>query len=563
MKTLDFKTNLDMILAQESEKFDCGLNMICEKTNSPGYHTTVESPIVHKTRESLMYASLLLLVGGQENIDRATKIINIVNSLQNKKTDSEWFGVWPWFYEEPLEKMSPPDMNWANFCGRELLQIVFSSEKSLNSAILEDIKEAIDCACCSIVKRNVSPKYSNIAVMGAFVTIAGGEYLSKMEYVDYGKNLLKQILFFVDTIGEFSEYNSPAYTMIILEELKRIINYVADEESIICAEKLYDKAWRCIAIHYHPKSGQWSGPHARCYQTLRNDNFYSFLYYTTKGVIDIVEPNKYCPSLDALRLNIQCPAHYIDYFKGLNSERKISDKFEINETKKITYRAYTYLTDKFSMGSVNKMDMWNQRRNLIVFYGNIVKPAYLHVRFLHDDYDFCSAIFTSQQIKGTVLAMINLSHDGGDRHNRLDTVSNGVISLESLKLSFEIGGHVESAVVENKGDMIIINHNSVTITVKMHMFSLRNAENRFRVRRNNEKIIAEMVICEGDRRELNLKTLKEAVYVFSVAVDEPSPEVCIKCENELLIAASDLSEGRLEIRNYIEGKSVCDLLKDK
>ena len=56
----------------------------------------------------------------------------------------------------------------------------------LRAELAEQIEAAISHACRAIIIRNVGPHYTNIAIMGAFVTLVGGELLQVDEYREYG-----------------------------------------------------------------------------------------------------------------------------------------------------------------------------------------------------------------------------------------------------------------------------------------------------------------------------------------------------------------------------------------
>ena len=66
-----------------------------------------------------------------DRLKRAEKILRTVISLQDRNPDSRTYGIWSWFAEEPLDKMSPPDWNWADFCGTQLLQVAIDHKDRL------------------------------------------------------------------------------------------------------------------------------------------------------------------------------------------------------------------------------------------------------------------------------------------------------------------------------------------------------------------------------------------------------------------------------------------------
>ncbi len=96
-------------LAREDEGYDPAARMLRAEFSSPGYHTTLQGGIVHRTRESLKYAVALLDSGDPARLERAEAILDRVIALQDQDPGSRTYGIWPWFLEEPLDRMSPPD----------------------------------------------------------------------------------------------------------------------------------------------------------------------------------------------------------------------------------------------------------------------------------------------------------------------------------------------------------------------------------------------------------------------------------------------------------------------
>lgn len=87
--------------------------------------------------------------------------------------------------------------------------------------------------------------------------------------------------------------------------------------------------------------------------------------------------------------------------------------------------------------------MWNQRRALIGYFGSHKQPICMHLRFLHDGYDYSSATLHCVQSKGSLLAMLNFATDGGDTHIGLDKIENATIEASDLRLRLEFTGAVE------------------------------------------------------------------------------------------------------------------------
>ena len=66
--------------------------------------------------------------------------------------------------------------------------------------------------------------------------------------------------------AEMSEYNSPTYTALDVVFLALIAHYARGSNARRLAAFLEERLWVDIALHFHAPSGQFAGPHSRCYQ---------------------------------------------------------------------------------------------------------------------------------------------------------------------------------------------------------------------------------------------------------------------------------------------------------
>jgi hypothetical protein len=122
MQQLDQKQMLLNVVKSRNAAYNSELHLLRSPFSSPGYHTTIkQADFIHSTRESMRYALALLDTELEENKQRAFDIIEKIVSLQDTDRSRSTFGIWSWFYEESLDQMSPPDWNWADFIGKQLV----------------------------------------------------------------------------------------------------------------------------------------------------------------------------------------------------------------------------------------------------------------------------------------------------------------------------------------------------------------------------------------------------------------------------------------------------------
>ena len=427
-------TRLRQALAPWHARYDPAARMLREPFHSPGYHTTLQGGEVHSTRSSLSYAVALLDTGEEPLRQRAEEILRAVIALQDANPESKTYGIWPWFLEEPLSKMSPPDWNWADFCGVQLLQVVLDHRARLSPEVAAQVDAAIRHAARSIQRRNVGPGYTNIAIMGAYVTLVAAEYYQWPDLKEYAVARWRKFCEHTRQLGGFSEFNSPTYTLVALTELGRMQLHVRDPEMRRLTDEVYRTAWEEISRHFHAPTRQWGGPHSRSYSTLLRPDVQAFLSRATDGRLPMPRGE---PSISEHRVPLPCPRDLEPSFTTLTEPREIRQTFVKADRPVI---GTTYLDPAFTLGSVNRGDFWNQRRALVAYWGTATEPSYLHVRFLRDEYDFAAAQCFCVQRQGDVLAAVLFATDGGNTHVSLDRLSNGVVRARDLRLRFELGG---------------------------------------------------------------------------------------------------------------------------
>lgn len=303
-------------MAGLESRYDPAICMLRSPFSSPGYHTTLkQAEFIHSTRDSLSYALGLLdteLTGYEE---RAFDIIRQVISLQDTDPAHDTFGIWSWFYEEPLDQMAPPDWNWADFCGSRLVQALSRHGHRFPDDLREAAVLSIECACEAIIRRNVGPDYTNIAIIGAFVTRIAGEKLGRKDYADYGLERLRRLYAHTLKHGAFQEYNSPVYTYIAILELSKLQSETSDSRVRAWTRDLLELTWRTVARYYHPATAQWSGPHSRCYGVLLEDQSKAFLQLATGGAAMFFPWEELPYEEEWYKSGIRCPPAYLESFK--------------------------------------------------------------------------------------------------------------------------------------------------------------------------------------------------------------------------------------------------------
>ena len=473
--------------------------------------------MVHSTTASLDYALNLLDCYDEIMRLRAIDILSKIVTLQDTNRQSRNFGLWSWFLEEPLEKMSPPDRNWADFCGRRLIEILLNHQKRLPGPLVVKIDSAISYAAEEIKLRDQSPDYTNIAVMGTFVLVMAGEVLHSKELKAYGFYRLKRFYDYTNREGGFTEYNSPNYARVVIEELNKMRLYFRDTDELKMVNELYYKAWREIAIHYHAKTQQWSGPHSRSYNTILKNE--------TMIHNSVLPADKKVFTLDSYRNVNNLPDSLIKYITDSTSTRFVVDTFKRS---KPSFIGTTYLTPSFSLGSINSQDMWEQRRDLVAYWGKKNAVTSVRIRFLHDQKDFSSAIFRGKQLKNKVLGGISFITNGGDTHPSLDKVKNGTIEASNLCIRFQFEGEglktikVDTSMYINGFVNVIANGMHIFVAVPFLTF---NNEKGYWSYGNDELGYHLDFICyRGPSRSYNIATMNKAAAAIAFSISNTAED---------------------------------------
>jgi len=492
-------------LAKWHDEYDPKVEMIKKPFSSPGYHTTLQGGFVHPTRESLIYALALLDLG---EVERAERIIRKVLSLQDTDPRHDTYGIWPWFYEEPLWQMAPSDWNWADFCGQELLVILLEHRRLLAEDLQETIKSSVFHAVNSIIRRDVHPGYTNIALIGAFVTLAAGEFFGVEEYYRYGKDRLKKVYQHTLQEGSFREYNSPDYTMIALDALARLRQYVRDPESRKLIESLYMLTWSIVAKHFHPPTCQWAGPYSRAYSNLQGAELWSRLQLGTRlKFVEELELALGCP-----RVDWSCPEELLPYFRELPAPR--TERVLVSSTEKLL--ATTHLEKEFALGTFSKATLWNQTKALLAHWKGLARAASFQLRALHDGYDYCSAVLHSVQHRGSVLGAVNFATDGGDTHVNLDMVQEGTIRARDLRLRFEFSDPTVPLPEEvTAGELVTVKLGDAKLELLIAKAFFGQLPVSLEVGRSGGSAWLDLVFYQGEERRLDFRKLS-AYAVFAL-----------------------------------------------
>ena len=485
------------------------------------YHRDATSGTFHEIRGSMAYALTLLSTGDKALKTKAFGILERGIALQDTVADSPTKGIWGYYLEEPLKtKKSPPDFNMADFNAVTLLDVWMSYGELLPTTLRQQVRHSLVLAAESIRKRNMGPHYTNIAVMGSYVTYLVGHLFNLPDLQQYGQKRIETFYAYTLQKGGFTEYNSPTYTLTALEDLNRMQQHIVEPGAKQMVDSLYNLAWSMLARHYHQPTGQWTGPHSRAYRSLVSPGFYNLLHEASDGQLFTLNRKAMDWSTYG-RVRHQIPAYLMGYFTQPTYPRTERDVFEIDDPQVI---GTSYLTNHFALSTCNRSSLWNQRRPFLAYWGSVKQPQYVQVRFLHDDYDFSSAGFYSQQKEGQVLAGINLNTNGGDKHISIDLLKDGTVEARDFRLRFEFGNTSPDSLRLPTGlnEPLQVKLNGLFINLNLFKAAFNGTAGHWEKGSSGTTAWLDYVVYNGPTTRFDLNTLPEAIWAFTISIGPDS-----------------------------------------
>jgi hypothetical protein len=439
------------------QRFDAEASMLGTFLRSRSYHSSLEpGQWVCETRGSLDYALTLLREGDPKATNRARAIVDRVLSLQDTDPCSATYGIWPYYLEEPLSQMSPPDWNWADFCGAMLADMLAEHAGELGEPLVAAMKQALGHAAWSIFRRNVGPDYTNIAVMGGVVTAAAGERLDEPRLLEYGRRRLQRLLAYTRKRGGFTEYNSPTYSLVTLRETERALRLIHDADCRDAAEALRRLIWEMLAAYFHPPTQQLAGPHARAYDDRLSSGAIASLNSRLGGDL-LARPAK--PGRASLRdrdTAPPCPPELRPAFESLQLPERVETRVLVDDPNHGRVVGTTWMNQQATLGSASDSELWAQRRPLLGYWVTGDEPVVaFRVRLLRDGTDFARGRLRCAQKGRRVSGLVTTRDRGGDFHLHLDAPADGWFDIADLRLRFQLTGRGVRATAIDPGRFVL------------------------------------------------------------------------------------------------------------
>lgn len=457
-------TQKENFIDENRSDFDPDENLLLTPAGHGGYHSDLPQGFpVHPLRQSARYGLALLESSRPSDRNTGAEILIRITSLQETDTASPWYGGWPYFLEEPLDKMNPPDMNWLSFIGQYLLIAAADYREMFSNQQYRALESSLEHTAYGIFRRNMQPAYTNIAVFEASVLSCITSLILNDFLKDYAFNRFRLFARYTEQQGGFNEYNSPVYAAVLLRSLELVHQFGKDRRITPFLEYLHRREWELISDYYHPFLGELSGPHSRAYSdVLDNDtrDFYSVRtasnlagYYRhpreSRGgwEPEFVVP-WHCPEDLKPKFREPVSVKALEHIFFRETGKKWIDVPEdpFGYQRRHTEAAegewnisgYTAVKPRLSLGTVNRDSLWTQRRPYLGYAVSGDNLALIRIRLLKDNQDWATGCLHNRQKDLNVLSAITFLRDFGDYHLFLDRHRNTGIRLSSLKIRFQI-----------------------------------------------------------------------------------------------------------------------------
>ncbi|MBD3267986.1 hypothetical protein GF373_15070 [bacterium] len=316
----------------------------------------------HGTRSSTYLCVGMLLRDRQNDRDHAQRILDELLKLQIRKPDHKTHGIW-W---GGMEKKRI-DQNWREFVGVGMIVIREYFRGKIDPKLVQGIDIGLRKAAEGASRRDVSPYYTNIALMSAFLLNYVGHF-TEQEWIDQGIRKARDVYAIYQEHNTFPEYNSPTYYGVNLMGIALWREVGLSPEFRKWGEKLEKAVWREVGQVYHADFKNLCGPYYRAYgmdmteyTALQGLQIAFALNDPKRAPVPKSTQNRsfewaYAPMYSILGVNV--PQDAMIHLKSFQQKRHLRRQAaRRNETLKIT----AHLEKQWMVGASTGMDRrWEQ-----------------------------------------------------------------------------------------------------------------------------------------------------------------------------------------------------------
>lgn len=172
-----------------------------------------------------------------------------------------YVGHFFWDEERPVVE----DLNATHFTLLSLIPILADHASVLPGDLRRELRDAIAQGLQATEHTDVSPDYTNAAVMHVFGALIGGQILNDPRHIESGRRKLKALAELAAHDGGAHEYNSPTYTPLAILVLEATARYARERGDEVLARLVAARYALMMAVHLDRDQRWWAGPFGRAY----------------------------------------------------------------------------------------------------------------------------------------------------------------------------------------------------------------------------------------------------------------------------------------------------------
>ncbi|MEC5398650.1 hypothetical protein [Uliginosibacterium sp. H1] len=216
-----------------------------------------------RTTSRELVALLLDAAAAGADEPRLRKTLEALRSLQDADPQSRTHGNFHWYAGDT----KLVDRNGVEFTLRHAGLLWMLYRDSLPTSVREPMQAMLQLAATGITRHPVQVSYTNIYLMKAWNLVALGESLPDAKLAAEGQDMLRRWLAYTAANG-ITEYLSPTYYGVDLENLALIANTSGDATTRKLAHQGLVVVWQDAALHWHASARRMGGTHSRDYNRL-------------------------------------------------------------------------------------------------------------------------------------------------------------------------------------------------------------------------------------------------------------------------------------------------------
>lgn len=220
-----------------------------------------ENGLFHESRAGAALAYRLAANGAPEDLALARHVLDAVLNAQETHAADPHYGNFLWMIEDDVVF----DLNAVEFNLEYLVPMMLEYAGRLPAGLQERVLAAIRLGLREIEKLDVMIAYSNITVLDILNTCLGGQLLGDERLQQRGYDKLARWMAFTARHGAPVEYNSPTYTAVVIRALHTLATLTSSPQVRVRARVALARIGLSAALHLHPATGRWAGPHSRAY----------------------------------------------------------------------------------------------------------------------------------------------------------------------------------------------------------------------------------------------------------------------------------------------------------